>query len=206
MERAGYAYRKSGHRFLRESALGTHEFWLRFDGRAGLVAVDAAYFVHFDALERHFKNALGRDCLWSAGGDLLNAGANPWKFWLFEERFANMSAAERAHLPSDVIHPDARIDLAVQFLSDARCDYAEPFFTRLQSYTDLMQFYHEYLESGFTGRLRPQPDNVICLSLILAAMAGHPREEILDSAKVLGPRVDASVHALLKYVDSHDLR
>src|SRR6516225_1926426 len=96
MESEGYTYRKTHHRFIKKFAAGTHEYSLTFDGRSGLVAVDAGFFVHFDALEKQFKKALGYQCPWSAGATLLNAGANPWNYFLFEDRFAAMPPAERS--------------------------------------------------------------------------------------------------------------
>jgi hypothetical protein len=211
MERPGYAYRRSGHRFQRAFRHGTFEYCLQFDGRGGFVGVDAGVFVHFEALERQFENALGYACPWSAGAMLLNAGANPWKFWLNEDRYATMSPKERSAIPSDVIHPQWRIQASVDFLMEAHAQFAEPLFQRLQTYRQLADFYLEYIRNGFSGRCRPFPENVIYLSLLVGASLGDDLEEIVAAANairsnVLGHDVNAKVQVIKKYIDATDLK
>jgi len=204
MECEGYAYRKSHHRFQKEFAHGKYEYSLMFDGRSGLVGVDAGFFVHFDALQKQFKKVLGYDCLWSAGATLLNAGANPWKFWLNEDRFAAMSPQERAVYAPEAIHPQTRMEACVEFLIDSHARYAVPLFQRLQSYRDLADFYKEYRINGYTGRCRPLAENVIYLSLLLATQLGDDPSEIVASAKgmksgYVGHDVDALIQTALQH-------
>jgi hypothetical protein len=211
MEREGYSYRKSNHRFQKPFAHGKHEYWLMFDGRGGLVGVDAGFFVRFEALEKEFKKALGHDCLWTAGATLLNAGANPWKYWLNEDRFAAMTPQERSGIPSDVIHPQSRIEAGVQFLMEAHRQFALPLFQQLQTYRQLADFYREYIKNGYSGRCRPQAYNVVCLSLLVAAALGDDVEEIVAATKgpnsyVAGNEVDALVQTVRKYIESNDLK
>lgn len=207
MERQGYVYRKSNHRFLKTFPCGTYEFSLMFDGRGGLVGVSPFLGVHFDALEKRFQKVLGYDCLWSAGATLLNAGANPWNFWLNEDRFAAMTPVERSAFASDVIHPPSRIQACVQFLTQAHEQFAVPLFQKLQTYQDLAEFYGEYRRNGFVGRCRPRPENVVSLSLLIAAHLGEDLEEIVASAKGAtgtfgGLNVDSMVRNVRKYIET----
>lgn len=209
MEREGYVYRKSNHRFLKAFPCGKYEYSLTFDGRAGLVGVDAGFFVHFDALQKQFKKVLGYECGWSAGATLLNARADPWKFWLNDERFATMSPHELAAVPSDVVHPPSRIDAAVQFLADAHTRHAVPFFQKLQTYRDLADFYREYRCNGYTGYCRPMPENVVYLSLFVAASLGDDLDEIVASAQgmkshIAGQDVDAVAQKVLAHIAAID--
>jgi hypothetical protein len=211
MEREGYAYRKSNHRFQKPFAHGNHEYWLMFDARGGLVGVDAGFYVRFETLEKHFKKALGFAVPWTAGATLLNAGANPWKYFLNEDRFAAMTPQERSGLPSDVVHPQARIEAAAQFLMDAHRQFALPLFERLQGYRQLADFYREYMASGFIGRCRPMAHNVVYLSLLVAASLGDDPKDIVTAAKGLsslpgGQDVDASVQKVMQYLAANDLK
>ncbi len=211
MEREGYAYRKSNHRFHKTFPHGRYEYWLMFDARGGLVGVDAGFFVRFEALEQQFKKALGYDCSWCAGADLLNAGANPWKHWLNEDRFAAMTPHERSGIPSDVIHPPSRIEAGVQFLMEAHRQFALPLFQRLQTYRQLAEFYREYIRNGYSGRCRPVAYNVVCLSLLVAAALGDDLDEIIASTKapnsyVAGQQVDSLMQTVRKYIESNDLK
>jgi hypothetical protein len=210
MEREGYAYRKSNHRFQKPFRHGTHEYWLMFDGRGGLVGVDAGFFVRFEALEKHFQQALGSES-WSAGATLLNARANPWKYWLNEERVAAMTPKERSALPPDVVHPQSRIEAGVQFLMDAHRQHALPLFAQLQTYRQLADFYREYIKSGYSGRCRPLALNVVGLALLAAAALGDDLEEIIASTKapgsyVAGSAVDSLVETVTKYVRANDMK
>jgi len=105
------------------------------------VAVDAAFLVHFDSLERRFKDVLGFECPWSAGATLLNAGADPWKFWLFDQQLSGLPLKERAGYSSELVHPQSQIEAGVQFLVEAYRKFAVPLFQRLQTYRDLADFY-----------------------------------------------------------------
>jgi hypothetical protein len=210
MEQEGYAYRKSNHRFLKPFANGNYEFSLTFDGRGGFVTVTAGFFVYFDAVLKHFKKILGYACPWTAGATLLNAGANPWQVRLFDQRFAAMSPQERSGVPSEVIHPDSRIEAGVHFLKNAHGTYAAPFFQRLQTYCQLADFYREYFQSGGVARCRPLPENVVYLSLILAACLGERMEEIVAFSQgvgscYVGHNVASKVQAVVDYVRSNDL-
>jgi hypothetical protein len=210
MQGEGYEYRKTNHRFLKPFVLGKHEFSLRFDGRGGLVAVGACFFVHFEALLKQLKKILGQACPWSAGGTLLMAGADPWKFWLFDEKFAEMTIQERSGFPSDEIHPESRIQSGARFLLDAHNKYALPFFEKLQTYEELAEFYREYLDSDCTGQCRPHAEYVLYLSLILAACLGNETEPIerhgdkLKSALVRQD-IDSNVQKVLAYIRSTDV-
>jgi hypothetical protein len=211
MEQKGYAYRKTNHRFLSAFPHGKYEFSLALDGRGGLVGVSAGFFVHFEALEKQFKKALGYACPWSAGATLLNAGANPWNYFLNEDRFAAMSPEERAGLPSDVIHPQERVQACVQFLLDAHAQYAVPLFQKLQDFRQLADFYREYIQSGCSGRCRPLAENVIYLWLLVAASLGDNLDEIAASAKgmksaYVGHDVDSKVQTVRKHIEANDLK
>jgi len=211
MEREGYAYRKSGHRFVKPFRHGKHEFSLIFDGRGGLVAVDAGFFVYFEALLKQFKAALGHPCPWAAGASLLNAGANPWKFWLFEERFARMTPQERAGIPSEEIHPQLRMEECVRFLTDAHARFAVPLFQSLQTYRQLADFYKEYLTNGCSGRCRPLAENVVYLSLFLAALLDDDLNEIAAFARGMqsvyaGHDVHKNIEKVLAYVGANDMK
>jgi hypothetical protein len=210
MEQEGYAYRKSNHRFLKPFSCGKYEFSLTFDGRGGFVTVTSGFFVHFDAVLKQFKKIFGYACPWTAGATLLNAGANPWHFWLFDERFAAMSPQERSGVSSEVIHPASRIEAGDHFLKHAHGTYAAPFFQRLQTYRQLADFYREYLQSGGVARCRPLPENAVYLSLILAACLGDRFEEIVAFSQgvgsyCVGHNVASNVQAVLDYVRSNDL-
>jgi hypothetical protein len=207
MENEGYAYRKTHHRFIKKFPAGTHEYSLRFDGRSGLVTVDAGFFVHFDALEKHTKKALGYMCPWSAGATLLNAGANPWNYFLFEDRFATMQPAERSGIASEVIHPEARLQEAVRFLLDAHTRYALPLFRGLQTVRHLADFLGEYIRNGCTARCRPLPETAVYLWLLAAGTLGDDLKEIVELAKGIGSGyvghdVNASVQSVLQYMAS----
>jgi hypothetical protein len=210
MESEGYTYRKTHHRFIKKFAAGTHEYSLMFDGRSGLVAVDAGFFIHFDALEKHFKKALGYMCPWSAGATLLKAGANPWKHFLFEDRFASMQPTERSGIASDVIHPPARLQTAVRFLLDAHAQYAVPLFRTLQSVRQLADFLGEYIRNGCTARCRPLPEIAVYLWLLAAGTLGDDLEEIVELAKGIGSGfvghdVNASVQSVIQYMASNKI-
>ncbi len=183
MEREHYTYRKANHRFLKPFAHGRYEFSLSFDGRGGLVTVRAGFFVHFDAILRHYKRVLGHPCPWAAGATLLNAGADPWQFWLFDERFAALTPHERSGYPPEAIHPDSRIEAGARFLEDAHTGYAVPFFQRLQTYRQLADFYREFLQEGGVGRCRPSAESVVYLSLILAHRFGEEWEKIASFSR-----------------------
>ena len=207
MEAEGYTYRKTNHRFIKKVPCGTYEYSLMFDGRSGLVAVDAGFFVHFDTLEKQFKKALGYDCSWSAGATLLNAGANPWKYFLFEERFAAMQPAERSAIPSDVIHPETRIQGGVRFLHDAHTRYAAPLFRTLSTVRQLAVFLGQYFREGCSGRCRPLPENAVYLWLLAAGALGDDLDEIVGFAKGLnsghtGNDVDARVQKVIQFLAS----
>ncbi|MBC8354568.1 MAG: hypothetical protein H8E66_21440 [Planctomycetes bacterium] len=182
MEREGFTYRKSGHRFVKPFSLGQCQFSLTFDARGGFTAVAAGFFLHHDALLKHFKRAVGRACPWTAGATILNAGADPWKIWLCDDRYANMTPQERAGIPSDVIHPQSKIEEGLAHLDRAYHEYATPLFDALPTYRRLATFYREYLESGCMQRCRPLRQNVVYLSLILAAARGDNANRILDLA------------------------
>lgn len=206
MEKEGYSYRKTGQRFSKPFAYGTHECWLSFDGRGGMVSVEPAFFVRFVELEKQFKKALGYDCSWSAGGTLLNLGGNPWKYWLFEERYASMSPAERAGLSSDVIHPPARISGGVEFLMQAHTEFALPLFQKLGTYRELVEYYKQYAQNGFIGRCYPSADKVIYLSLLLAAFLGDDGDGVLEPLNrfekgFLGPTFDRSVQTVRQHIE-----
>jgi len=208
MEQQGYAYRKSQHRFVKRFAHGDQEYSLTFDARGGLTGVSAGFFIYFRALEGEFKKAVGYMCPWSAGATLLNAGAKPWMLWLNEDRFAAMTPKQRAEFPSEVIHPQRRIDDAVRTFADTHARYAVPFFEKLQTYRQLFDFYLEHIRNGFTGRCRPLPANVIYLSLLLAAMLGEKDDEIVKASKgvvsvIAGQDVPATVQAVKKYAESN---
>jgi hypothetical protein len=209
MEREGYTYRKSYHRFEKAFQFGKYEYTVTFDGQGGLVAVGAGFFVHFDSLERQYKNILGYECPWSAGATLLNAGASPWKFWLFDERFGSMTIKQRAGYAPEVVHPQKRIEAGVRFLLEAHECYAIPFFQKLQSYRDLANFYKEYRENGYIGDCRPLAENVVYLSLLVGAFLGGDLRDIVESAKgmesiYVGEDVASSVRTVLKHIESAD--
>jgi hypothetical protein len=209
MAREGYTFRKKFHRFEKPFPYGRYEYVLGFDGRGGLVAVDAAFFVHFDALERQFKEVLGYECPWSAGATLLNAGADPWKFWLFDEGLASLSVKERGGYTSEAVHPQGRIETAAQFLAEAYRRFAVPLFQQLQTYRDLADFYAEYRRNGYTGPCRPLPENVVYLSLLVAASLGDDLREIVASAKGMeslyfGDDVDSLVRTVLEWTKAAD--
>jgi hypothetical protein len=182
MEGQGYAYKKSGHRFVKPFAFGTHEWWLSFDGRGGLVAVDAAFFVRFPALEKRFEKLVGYQVSWCAGGTLLNAEADPWKFWMNEERFAAMTTKQLAAHASDEVHPPARVHAASTFLLDAHARYAVPFFASILTPRDLYAYLRAYLDRGCFGRLYPMRQNVLYLALLLAGSLGEDLDAILAHA------------------------
>jgi hypothetical protein len=210
MESEGYTYRKTHHRFIKKFAAGTHEYSLTFDGRSGLVAVDAGFFVHFDALEKQFKKALGYQCPWSAGATLLNAGANPWNYFLFEDRFAAMPPAERSGIPSDVIHPQARLQACALFLIDAHSQYAVPLFRSLQSLRQLADFLGDYIRNGCSARCRPLPETTVYLWLLAAGTLGDGLEEIVVLARgiksgYVGHDVNSSVQSVIQYMESNDI-
>lgn len=207
MEKEGYTYRKTGQRFIKSFAYGTHECWLTFDGRGGLVSVEPAFFVRFAELEKQFKKALGYECSWSAGGTLLNLGGNPWKYWLFEEQYASLSPTERAGLESDVIHPPARIQGGVEFLMQAHTEFALPLFQKLETYKELAEYYQHYVRNGFVGRGYPSADKVIYLSLIIASFLGDDGEEVLEPLKrfengFLGPTFDSSLQTVRQHIET----
>jgi hypothetical protein len=211
MEREGYQCRKSNHRFLKTFPHGTDEFSLIFDGRSGLVAVDAGFFVHFTSLKKVFKNILGHECPWQAGATLLNAGAKPWNFFLFEDGYASMTPQERSGIPTDVIHPDWKLQACVQFLTTAHANFAQPFFQQLQAYRQLADFYREYLTAGCQGRCRPLAENVVYLSLILAAFLGDNLDEIVAFSQGMGSvyvghSVAANVQKILDFVRTNDVK
>jgi hypothetical protein len=211
MEREGYSYRKSNHRFLKTFPHGTDEFSLIFDGRGGLVAVDAGFFIQYTSLKKVFKRILGHECPWQAGASLLNAGANPWNFFLFEDRYASMTPQERSGLPADEIHPDRKLDACVQFLTATHANYAVPLFQQLQSYRQLLDFYREYLTAGCQGRCRPLAENVVYLSLILAAFLGDNLDEIAAFSQGMGSvyvghSVAANVQKILDFIRANDAK
>lgn len=210
MESEGYTYRKTHHRFIKKFAAGVHEYSLTFDGRSGLVAVDVGFFVHFDALEKQFKKALGYLCPWSAGATLLDAGANPWNYFLFEDRFAAMQPAERSGIPSDVIHPQARLQACVRFLLEAHTRYTVPLFRGLQTVRQLADFLGEYIRNGCSARCRPLPETAVYLWLLAAGTLGDDLEEIVELAKgirsgYVGPDVDSSVQSIIQYMAANNI-
>src|SRR5262245_14932310 len=178
MAQEGFTYRKARHSFEKAFPHGRYAYWVMFSGRGGLVTVDGGFFVHFDALERQFEDVMGRRCPWSAGASLLNAGADPWQFWLFDQQFASLTIKERAAYASEVVHPQERIEAGVQFLLGAYRSVALPFFQRFRTHRDLADFYADFRRSGYTGRCRPLTENVMYLSLLLAASLGDDSEEI----------------------------
>lgn len=207
MESYGYSYRKTNHRFVKKFPCGTYEYSLMFDGRGGLVAVDAGFFVHFDALEKQFKKAVGYACPWSAGATLLNAGAKPWQYFLFEDRFAAMQPAERNGIPSDVIHPQARIQACVDFLQDAHTRYALPLFQSLQTVRQLADFLGQYIKEGCSGPYRPLPENTVYLWLLAAGALGDNLDEIVALAKgikscYVGHDVNSLVQKVIHFMAS----
>jgi len=209
MAQEGYTYRKRHHRFDKAFACGRYEYSLRFDGRGGVVAVDAAFLVHFDSLERRFKDVLGFECPWSAGATLLNAGADPWKFWLFDQQLSGLPLKERAGYSSELVHPQSQIEAGVQFLVEAYRKFAVPLFQRLQTYRDLADFYANSRTDGFTGRCLPLPEITVYLSLLVAASLGEDLKAIVAAAKgmesiFVGDDVDALVKSVLKYIKAAD--
>ena len=210
MESEGYTYRKTHHRFIKKFAAGTHEYSLTFDGRSGLVTVDAGFFVHFDALEKQFKKTIGYACPWSAGAALLNAGASPWNYFLFEDRFAAMRPSERSGIPSEAIHPQERLQACVRFLQDAHTRYAVPVFQSLQTIRQLADFLGEYIRKGCSARCRPLPEIAVYLWLLAAGTLGDDLEEIVALAKgiksgYVGQDVDSSVQSVIQYMASNNI-
>jgi len=210
MESEGYTYRKTHHRFIKRFQYGTHEYSLTLDGRSGLVAVDAGFFVHFDALEKQFKKALGYACPWSAGATLLNAGASPWNCFLFEDRFAGLQPTERSGIPSEVIHSQARLEACVRFLLDAHTRHAMPLFRSLQTVRQLADFLGDYIRKGCSGRCRPLPETAIYLWLLAAGALGDHLDEIVALARgirsgYVGHDVDSSVQAVIQYMASNNI-
>ena len=188
MSAAGYLYRKTGHRFRRSSPMGSYEFSLNFDGRGGLVTVNSAFFVHHDSLEKEFTKCLGYAVPWCAGGSMLNAGATPWKFPLYDERFASMTPRELGGLPSEILHPQHIIALAAQSLLKCHSEYAVPLFHQIVDDRSLFDFYLEYLRKGRVGRLRPQLENVCYLAVLLAGRLKGDAAEVLTLARAIdGP-------------------
>lgn len=227
MEKEGFAYRKSGHRFVMRFDHGTYEYHVGFDARAGLTQVDAAFQVHYDSLERLFKRVVNFEPCWTAGATLHRAGASPWKVPLCDERFFGTTAKERAGLASKVIHPPAKIAEACDFLIAGYKKYAAPLFGRLATYRDLSEFFRETRLARFGDRdmWHPDPRNAwneirrcwggaraefcVYLALFVAAYLGDDLGEIVEFSKkcnssIPGRSVAEIVEAILSFVRTTD--
>ena len=224
MENEGFAYRKSGHRFVKSFAHGTYEYCLSFDNRGGFIRVDASFQVHFDSLEKLFNKIVDFECGWSAGATLRTAGAEPWKTSLSDERFDSLTIKERAGFATNELYPDCKIQQARRFLFDGYKKYAAPLFGRLRTYRDLAEFFRESRSAGFGSRKTWHPKNswnqigrcwptraefCVYLSLILAAYLGEDLGEIVEFAKncdstIPGRSVSEIVNGLLEHFRTAD--
>ena len=209
----GFSYRKSGHRFQKTFAHGTYEYSLNFDGRGGTVRVGGALFVHFDALEKQLTKAIGRQCNWAAGASLLNAGAKNWTYSFAESEHINMTPKQRSGIPTDVIHPQARIEAGVQMMFDGYRQYAVPLFQSLQTYRHLLDFYLSCLRQE-QYKLCPFPESTIYLSVFLTILLDGDMDELMlisknairHSSQDTKDKIKENLVTLQHYAQSHDLK
>lgn len=191
MEKRGYTYRKSGHRFLKDFEFGKDEFHLSFDGRGGLVAVSGAYGISFDRLHKQLKNAVDYAPWVTVGGTFLNARVKESRFFLFDDNYANLTPSQKKDIPSALIHPQSRIEQGVEYLLEVHDNWAQPLFDQHRTYRQLANTFHQYLREGgygksMLGRILPHEEYVICLAMLLAASLGDDNiDEIFDYAAKL---------------------
>ncbi|HMF17917.1 MAG TPA: hypothetical protein VKE98_11960, partial [Gemmataceae bacterium] len=90
-------------------------------------------------------------------------------------------------------------------------NFAQPFFQQLQTYRQLADFYREYLTAGCQGRRWPLAENVVYLSLILAAFLGDNMDEIVAFSQGMGSvyvghSVADNVQKILDFVRANDVK
>lgn len=65
-------------------------------------------------------------------------GAEPWKYDIFTQPYDGMTPREKKGISSMVIHPQERVESAIEFLIQAFELHAQPMFQQMESYRQVI--------------------------------------------------------------------
>jgi hypothetical protein len=198
----GFEYKKSLKAFVRKFQFGRQQFFLSFSGKGGLTIVNCGFFIYFDELIKLHAQILDiKTGLWSyqIGTNSLSGFDTIFKDlttgFLFDERWGNLTPAEKSTYSSDEIHPDYKIAQGADFVLKAFEIYAEHHFAQINNYEILYDAFihgvrmrlknktHPLFEPYLNLNIRYNEEKLVYDALILAFCLDKDTTEINELAQ-----------------------